>query len=159
MNISPTGFWDYNNSNHNESIHFDLGLSKFLLNFITINKLDTIFDFGCSTGYYLNFLNQNLPNLDLLGIEPMIDKRSDLFFDKILNYDLSKPFDLNKNGSIICLEVLEHIPSNLENYVIDNIINHCTGYLFISWARPNQGGFGHIHEKSLEYVINLFTSI
>jgi hypothetical protein len=42
MEISTTGFWNYNNSNHDESIYFDLGISNFLLNFFKEKNIKTI---------------------------------------------------------------------------------------------------------------------
>lgn len=156
IKISETGFWDYNNSDYDESIHLDKGLLEFLINFINNNKIKTVFDFGCSTGYYLNILNQEIKDINLIGVEPEVMLSKHKKFDNILNYDLSKPFKLEDKGSIICLEVIEHIPKEFETSVIDNIVNHCEDFLFISWARIGQGGMGHVNEQSLSYVIELF---
>lgn len=156
IKISETGFWDYNNSDHDESIYLDKGLLEFLINFINNNKIKTVFDFGCSTGYYLNILNQEIKDINLIGVEPEVMLSKHKKFDNILNYDLSKPFKLEHKGSIICLEVIEHIPKEFETSVIDNIVNNCEDFLFISWARPEQGGMGHVNEQSLSYVIELF---
>ena len=156
IKISETGFWDYNNSEHDESIHFDKGLAEFLIYLINNNKVKNVFDFGCSTGYYLDFLSQKIKDINLIGIEPEVTSNKNKKFDNILNYDLSKPFQLEIKGSIICLEVIEHIPKEFEIVVIENIINHCDDFLFISWARPKQGGIGHVNEQSLSYVIELF---
>jgi 2-polyprenyl-3-methyl-5-hydroxy-6-metoxy-1,4-benzoquinol methylase len=156
IKIMETGAWDYNNSNHDESDHLDKGLLEFLIYFINNNKIKNIFDFGCSTGYYLNILNKKIKNINLIGVEPEVMLSKNKKFDNILNYDLSKPFQLGTKGSVICLEVIEHIPKEYETVAIDNIINHCEDFLFISWARPGQGGLGHVNEQSLSYVIELF---
>jgi len=156
ISITDTGAWDYNNNLHDESIFLDKGLVKYLGNFIRHHKIGRIFDFGCSTGYYLNEIQQIDSNIELIGVEPLVAKSSVKHFDNIIDQDLSKPFDLNKKGSLICLEVLEHIPTELESVAIQNIEKHCDEYLFVSWARPGQGGRGHVNERSLEYVVDIF---
>jgi len=156
IKISETGFWDYNNSEYDESIHLDEGLLEFLINFIEKNEIKNVFDFGCSTGYYLDLLSKKNKNLNLIGVEPEVILSKNKKFNNILNYDLAKPFDIKSKGSIICLEVIEHIPEKFETIVIENIINHCNDFLFISWASPEQGGLGHVNEKPLSYVIQLF---
>ena len=154
--ITNSGSWDYNNSSHDESIFLDQGVLNYLIKFIEQNQLRRIFDFGCSTGYYLKGIQRNLDNIEMIGVEPLIQERNDKYFNNIVCYDLSLPFDLDKKGSLICLEVLEHIPSEFESVAIQNIKNHCDQYLFISWARPGQGGRGHVNERSIEYVIDTF---
>jgi hypothetical protein len=89
IKILETGAWDYNNSNHDESNHLDKGLLEFLIYFIKNNKIKNVFDFGCSTGYYLNILNKKIKNINLIGIEPEVMLSKNKKFDNILNYDLS----------------------------------------------------------------------
>lgn len=156
ITILETGAWDYNTNNHEEAGYFDSSLAEWILSFISKNEVKNLFDFGCSTGYYLKYMSENSDNLNLLGIEPNVSLRENRF-DHILPYDLAKHFDLNQTGSIICLEVLEHIPKAFESIVIDNIVKHCDKYLIISWAVPGQGGYGHFNEKSFEDVKELFS--
>lgn len=156
IKILETGAWDYNNSNRDESHNLDKGLVEFFIEFINNNRIKNVFDFGCSNGYYLDMLNQKINNINLIGVEPEVMLCKYKKFDNILDYDLSKPFQLQTKGLVICLEVIEHIPKEFETIVIENIINHCEDFLFISWARPGQGGLGHVNEQSLSYVIELF---
>ena len=39
---------------------------------------------------------------------------------------------------------------------MNNLINHTSGWLIISWAVPGQGGRGHVNEQPPEYVLDLF---
>jgi peptidoglycan hydrolase CwlO-like protein len=66
--------------------------------------------------------------------------------------DISQPFDLERTYDlIICTEVVEHIPKELENIVFDNIVKHVGKYLVFSGATLGQGGSGHINEEPESY--------
>jgi hypothetical protein len=156
INIHKTGFWDYNDSDHDESIHLDLGLSNFLVEFSKQQKINCIIDFGCSTGYYLSFFESVLKKTELIGVEGKIMSSKNLKFNNIIEHDLSKEFNLNKKGAIMCLEVIEHIPKEYEKTVLNNIKKHSEKYVFMSWAQPNQGGLGHVNEVDVNEVIKKF---
>jgi hypothetical protein len=156
--ITQTGAWQYNGSEYHESHHLDSPIADWIGEFLRKKQITTLFDFGCATGHYLKRLSETSPNLDLLGVEPACEDRMDLLFDKILQHDLAKPFDLGRKGSILCLEVLEHIPPQYESIAVENIVKHCDSYLFVSWARPGQGGHGHFNEKSWDDVRTMFES-
>jgi hypothetical protein len=51
---------------------------------------------------------------------------------------LSKPQIFNKVDWVICLEVGEHIPKQFENILFDNMCNHATEGIIMSWAFPGQ---------------------
>jgi hypothetical protein len=158
INIKETGAWDYNNNSHDESHYLDKPLADWIVNFIKLNNIKTLFDFGCSSGYYLKYISDNTESMNLIGVEPNILERKDNHFENIVSHDLAMPFSLGQKGSLICLEVLEHIPAEFESNAIDNVENHCDDYLFMSWAVPGQGGHGHFNEKSFEDVVALFNS-
>jgi len=157
IKILKTGAWDYNTNPHDEVNNYDSKLADSIVSFIKEKDIKFVFDFGCSTGYYLKHLSEQLPDLKLTGVEPKVSERSDKHFENILDFDLAEPFIIGEKGTIICLEVLEHIPAQFESIVIDNIKNHCDGYLILSWARPGQGGYGHFNEKNQNDVMDLFT--
>lgn len=127
-------------------------LSKSLINLLP-NEL--IMDFGCGKGYYLRKLQLNGFD-NLIGLEGTENIEEISYFKPILQQDLSKEFNLNKKGNIICLEVAEHLLPDQENQLIKNILNHLKGYLIISWGVPGQGGCGHNNCRSNEYVYDLF---
>ena len=158
VEIISTGAWNYNKEFHDESRYLDVPLADWIVKFLIENKIDSLFDFGCSTGYYLKHISENTTEMNLIGVEPCVTEREDNLFDNILPKDLAVRFDLMQKGSILCLEVLEHIPAQFESVAIDNIENHCDGYLLMSWAVPNQGGYGHFNEKEFADVLRLFES-
>lgn len=159
MNIKvlETGAWDYNTSYHDEIVNFDCNLADSIVSFLKEKKIKNLIDFGCSTGYYLEHISKNISDIKLIGVEPNVSHRKNKHFDNILEHDLAHPFNIGYKGTIICLEVLEHIPKKFESIAIENIKNHCDGFLFLSWAIIGQGGYGHHNEKNLKDVINLFT--
>lgn len=74
--------------------------------------------------------------------------------------DLTLPqYGLPVYDWIISLEVAEHIPSSFESVYIDNIVRHASEGIVLSWARPGQGGFQHINNRDIKYVIALFNGL
>lgn len=57
---------------------------------------------------------------------------------------------------VICLEVLEHIPAEFENIVLDNIRRVAAEGAVISWAVPGQGGYNHINLQPSQHVEKVF---
>jgi len=154
INITPTGAWDYNESEYNESKYFDKSVADYIIKLLGDNY--TLLDFGCGAGYYVQYIQEHSKNAEVIGVEPFIEKHTKLHTRSIVNKDLTENFNLNKKSHLMCLEVLEHIPSSLEDIAINNIVTHCSGYLIISWAKINQPGIGHINCKNREDVICLF---
>jgi len=107
-----------------------------------------VIDFGCGTGYYVEQLNAK--GYRAIGVDGVYDGVS----DKIKVADLSSPLDLNIKGSVISLEVGEHIPEKYENYFFDNITSHCSNIMVLSWAVVGQIGIGHINCRNNDYVIS-----
>jgi len=52
------------------------------------------------------------------------------------------------------LEVGEHIPKEFEANFLDNLSNAAKKGVFMSWARPLQGGTGHFNEQPTKYIIS-----
>ena len=110
-----------------------------------------VIDYGCGKGTYIKHLSEN--GYECTGYEgtPEIDKVAD--FSPIIVADLTKPLGERPSGSVICLEVAEHIDAKYEGVLLDNITENCTGKLIISWAVVGQGGCGHVNEQNAHYVI------
>lgn len=110
-----------------------------------------VIDYGCGKGTYIKHLSEN--GYECTGYEgtPEIDKVAD--FSPIIVADLTKPLGERPKGSVICLEVAEHIDAKYEGVLLDNITENCTGKLIISWAVVGQGGCGHVNEQNAHYVI------
>ncbi|OJW85077.1 MAG: hypothetical protein BGO69_01810 [Bacteroidetes bacterium 46-16] len=117
-----------------------------------------VLDFGCGKGSYLARLEQlgfkGVGYEGTKGIHEIAD-----FHNINEDVDLSRPFDVAPlNGSVLCLEVAEHIPEQCESVFLDNIICPVNDLLVLSWALPGQGGCGHHNERSAEYVISTIGS-
>jgi len=54
----------------------------------------------------------------------------------------------------ICLEVLEHMPPVYEETALDNLVRPTRLGVVLSWARPGQGGFGHVNPRPRGYVVD-----
>jgi len=144
--ILKTGYWDKNLAKKHHA--HSSNLSKWLANYLDKNK--KTFDFGCGIGSYLKDL-QDIGFVDLTGFEG--DVPDNKVFENIKQQDLSVPFDFDKKGNVIFLEVGEHIPAEHQNIVLDNVCNACDGKLVLSWAVRGQGGTGHVNELDNYEVI------
>lgn len=153
MKIAETGFWDGKIAHHHHV--YNVELSNWICNFLlkNSNKDEYVIDFGCGLGNYLDNLQSNeFPNL--IGIEGDIPEKK-VFKGDMIKQDLTKPFNLGVKGTIISLEVAEHIPSEYTDIYLNNIDNHCNEYLIMSWAIRNQAGFGHVNCLNNDEVIKL----
>lgn len=114
-----------------------------------IDKSSLILDFGCGPGKYIEEFKKF--GFNAMGVEgfPM-SEHNDL---NIIHQDLAKPFDLNLKGTVLSLEVGEHIPSEFQNIFLNNIEQHCLKTIILSWAVVGQGGVGHVNCQNNEYII------
>lgn len=130
---------------------FSSRLAKELIRILPINRYVT--DFGCGRGQYLSVLADH--GFKCMGIEGADGIKEVAAFDNIRKHDLTKPIKFKvKEGTSICLEVLEHIPEEFEDIAIENVVSTCTGRLILSWAVEGQGGCGHVNERNADYVID-----
>lgn len=142
-----TGIYTEDNYNNNH-FHSDILANALVLLLKTTNK---IYDFGCGTGFYTDFLNRE--GFYCTGIDGFVKDK------KYIEFDLTTPLFLDKKGDIICLEVAEHIPKEFEFQFLKNLYNNCNGTLIISWAIPHQGGVGHVNELDNLTVIKKFKGL
>lgn len=123
-------------------------LAEYLSNYL--NDSHNVIDFGCGNGFYIGELAKK--GFNCVGVEGM--KLNNFLHDQIIIKDLSQPFDLPIRGSVICLEVLEHIQKEFESTVIENITTHCNEQLVLSWALTGQPGVGHVNCVEQSYAID-----
>lgn len=146
--INETGYWQKDGA-PNWHAHSN-ELNDWLIEYLTDYKEETIIDFGCGMGTYLENLYKNgFKNLYGLEGDPV---RTDFEF-KILTQNLAHEFDLEKKGIVISLEVGEHIPKQYQDVFLDNLERHCKDLLIVSWAVRGQGGFGHFNELNNDEII------
>jgi hypothetical protein len=121
------------------------------------NMAFIIYDFGCGKGEYLDYLD--MFGFGCVGFEGTENIKEIAIYDKIVIQDLSKPFQVDFKGTVMSLEVAEHVPKEFEQTFIQNLVNACNGKLIISWAIPGQRGHGHVNERDYEYVVKTFTDL
>lgn len=146
--ISNTGFWDGKDAHMHHAM--SLPLANWIANYLKDEKLNQIIDFGCGVGKYLSHL-QKLGFEKLIGYEGSIPSKKE--FINIKQQDLTIPFEITEKGTVICLEVAEHIPNIFENIFLDNIIDASDNRLIMSWAIRGQCGDGHINCLNNDEVI------
>lgn len=146
--IGQTGIWDQETANTGHM--FCYHLAKWIGNYF--HKGTHLNDLGCGKGTYLDYL-ETIGFQSLKGFEGT--KLNNADFNEIEVHDLSKPFNIFR-GNTICLEVIEHIPSEFEDIVFDNICNNTSdaGKVILSCAIPGQGGSGHVNCKNNLWVID-----
>jgi hypothetical protein len=110
-----------------------------------------IIDYGCGKGEYIARLAAL--GFKCTGYEGTKGIDELAAFKGIIQADLTKPLGKRPKGSVLCLEVAEHIDKKHEDTFIQNITENCTGRLILSWAIKGQGGCGHVNEQDSDYVI------
>lgn len=145
MNISKTGYWEGKTAHihHAHSKPLEQWIINFFNNKVVEDKRKAyrIYDLGCGLGNYIKALNDS-------GYKSVIGMEGDPPLHKVASmwkWDITQPIRGITKGSVICLEVLEHIPEELCDVVIKNIEHLCDSYLILSWAIPNQPGVGHVN--------------
>ena len=144
--ISNKGFW----LTDDESGHcFDAPLAEQLKHLF---KHHNVIDLGCGPGYYTKyFLENNIPceGWDGNPNTPTISNG----LCKVADLTHKQAFE--KKNWVLSLEVGEHIPKEHESMFVQNLIDHATEGIVLSWAIPNQPGDGHVNCQSNEYVVSL----
>lgn len=115
---------------------------------------ESVIDFGCASGLYLK------PLLDcgvshVLGIDSASATKavSDIP-SHITIADLREPLRIGEKFDLaICLEVVEHIESEFEDQVFDNVCEAADTVIF-SGATLGQAGYGHINLRPKQYWLD-----
>lgn len=144
-------FYTNRNSDTERSAHIILSL---LFNYY---KLNSMVDFGCGVGTWLN-VGKELGVKEILGIEGSWLNINHLVIpkDSFIHKDLSQKINLSKKFDLaISLEVAEHLEEQFASVFIENLTESSSVILF-SAAIPGQRGSGHVNEQWPEYWINKF---
>lgn len=127
-----------------------------LLNF---NDMQSIVDFGCGEGIWLNAWKRKCPSIKkILGIDNY-DYHYDYSFlndNTFIKTSLANSIDIGKFDIVQSLEVAEHINEKYSDIFIENIIKCCPKYIIFSAAIPNQNGDGHVNCKQPKYWCDKF---
>ncbi len=148
-----TGMWSWKEAQNQH--HFDEGLAKAIYGYMKLPK--NIIDIGCGNGQYCKYF-YDLGWKTIKGFDGTPNKWGN--FDNIEQVDFTNPnLELPESDLVICLEVGEHIPKKYEDTFIKLITNCTSNILILSWAIPNQGGYGHVNECGLDYIIHKVSKI
>jgi hypothetical protein len=152
MKPESTGIWSLEMQSNNA---FDIGLANELLKMYPTTN---ILDIGCGDGTYCDYFTMR--GFSCTGIDgydyPIKDTGWSYY-----KRDLTKPEHLmpelldNRHNLALCLEVGEHIPEDLQSAFILTLGCLVKHNLVLSWAKPGQGGIGHVNERPVLYVRGL----
>lgn len=120
----------------------------------TLDKSLPAYDLGCGTGRYVAALEQ--AGFVALGIEGHPRARDVAVTPSVISADLSRPLSFPEEllkGSVVCLEVGEHIQPCCVGVFMDNVTGICEKQLVLSWAIRNQGGHRHIAEMDEHEIV------
>ena len=108
-------------------------------------------DIGCGPGTYVKALNDSGVSTIGYDIDPRVNNKPNLVKQDLFN--VNDPADV-----VLCLEVAEHIHSNLNDRIVESIMRNVRpgGYLIFSAAAPGQGGIGHINCRPKDYWAKKF---
>lgn len=131
--------------------------------FIDTYKPESIIDFGCGIGAYLESgLNKGITKLKGydIGGDSLLPYINESIKEFIEFEDCTQIIDSEKYDCVISLETGEHIePSGSDNF-IDNLCNSTKdkGLILFSAAPPGQSGTGHINCQPKSFWLEKFES-
>lgn len=152
--------WTYRNPETTFYSPDELRRSKFspnLANLLskTLDKGKPVYDMGCGIGNYVSNLEKN--DFVAVGIEGHPQARTVTVTPSVLSWDLSERLPgfitAMQLGSVISIEVGEHIPKDKEDNFFRNLNDMCSKTLILTWAVKGQGGHRHVNEKDADELI------
>lgn len=134
--ISGGKYW--NNGRIGTSLYYQFHVYEFARNLIQQHNLSRIVDVGCGFATKLAYLNRQIPNLDIIGIDqahPIEFCRERYDFGKWLVDDFENPSQLEAiphPDLVICADVIEHVlnPDILLDYI--KALSKGGGYIIMS---------------------------
>lgn len=159
LNISAqTGIWS-GLSKFDMMLHHvhDHTLASALKDFFYSQKVQSIGDLGCGTGFYTKLFNQSGLNSFAYDGNPDTFEISDgvgSVLDLSNYFEFPQPFDW-----VLSLEVGEHIPSDYEDTYINNLNINCSKGIILSWAVEGQAGDGHVNCRNNNYIKSKFSEM
>ncbi len=111
-----------------------------------------IADIGCGCGVYAHSFERK--GVQVFALDGTTPPPEHSFPIPVHVQDLTVPFE-NTWGRFdfaLCLEVAEHIPENLSDPFLDNLVRF-SDTLVLSAAAPYQGGHHHVNEQPKRYWV------
>jgi hypothetical protein len=126
--------------------HFDVDLADLL---VRLARSKTVSDFGAGMGMYVDYIKG-------LGATAVGYDGTKQENELVHVVDLSRPCRLPITQIVMSIEVGEHIPEQFQATFIDNLCNHATELIVISWAVRGQRGRDHCSCRDPDELIPLF---
>jgi len=143
----PTGIYT-----EEEALNWHMHSENLSNDLLTIcDKNTPVIDLGCGDGFYVNKFIEG--GFSAIGIDGY---KMESFNNSFIVHDLTKPINLKTKGTVVCLEVGEHIPKEYEDQLIKNIVNNCANRIILSWAVVGQNGINHVNCQNNDYIIDKF---
>lgn len=135
-----------------EEYTLDKGLLQGLLRSLPVDSF--VADFGAGSGQYARWLNDTgLVKAFAFDGSPDINL---VTRGAVAAADLGKPLTLWRRFDwSLCLEVAEHIPTDLTPTFLQNLDQHTATGLVLTWARPGLQGLGTANPLTQEQVLAL----
>lgn len=120
------------------------------------DKSTPIIDLGCGHNFYCSVLEYagytaaGVDAVKLKGVDAVVDITSadDI---RCLKRGFLRPWQKFDCINVISLEVGEHIPAELSEPYLNNLISF-GGDIIMSWAIPGQAGVGHVNCRPNKWV-------
>lgn len=152
IEYTDTGIW----VTDEKSVHaYDNGLAEYISHamlsdaFASVNANPKVIDFGCGTGAYCRKFAE-------MGIRPTAmdgNMKSESISDfPIQIVDITKPYEHEKVPFGVSIEVGNHVPPGLCDAYLDGMCSKIESLLFLSWARPGQGGSNQLNRLDFDSV-------
>ena len=153
----PTGAWFLPVDQTREvRYHFDKPLASTIVNLARQEEWNSILDVGAGIGKYTTyFIDQGIRTFGIDGLNNAISRSKGRVdeVDITGNESWCHPVDL-----VVVLEVLEHIPTQFETRVLDDVVCSAFKRILVSWAHKSQRGNGHVNTRNAADVIRIFES-
>jgi predicted TPR repeat methyltransferase len=113
----------------------------------------TVLDLGCGLGWYGKCLQEAGKSIEWTGFDGSegIEKATKGYV-KFADLTMPQYFE-HKYDWVMSLEVGEHIPVELEDAFLSNLVRHAKKGVLLSWAVEGQGGHHHVNNHNNDYVI------
>lgn len=119
---------------------------------------NSVIDVGCGPGLILERLRQleyDVTGLD--GSKFALEKAPKSVPIQLVDLTTWDPAPGDARDLVICSELLEHIPAEHADKLVDTITSLARERIFLTAATPGQGGHGHVNEQPNSYWIEKVT--
>ena len=126
----------------------DKNFGTALISLLKKLKISSVTDLGCGTGDYVKRIAGSAISAQGFDGNPAtaeLDVSGGLCVGPV---DLTREKTWNMTDAAMSIEVAEHIPAQFEDRFVENLVSSARDLVILSWARPEQGGAGHVNGKT-----------